>query len=67
MSAHQRRSELATIIARGIAKAVAGRTESLELPGDSVAEGLELSAGSRLSVPLPGPFDRNDREDGEHA
>ena len=67
MSARQRRSELAAIIASGIAKAVAARAESLELPGDSLADGLELSAGSRLSVPSPGPFDRNGSKAGEHA
>jgi len=67
MSARQRRNELAAIIASGIAKAVAARAETLELPGDSAADGLELSAGSRLSAPSRGPFDRNDRKDGEHA
>jgi len=67
MSARQRRSELAAIIASGIAKAVAARAESLELPGDSAADGLELSAGSRLSVPSAGPFDRNASKAGEHA
>lgn len=67
MSTGQRRSELAAIIASGIAKAVAARAETRELPGDSVADGLELSAGSRLSVRSPGPFDRNGPKAGEHA
>ena len=67
MSACQRRSELAAIIASGIARAVAARAEPPELPEDSAADGLELSAGSRLSVPVAGPFDRNGRKDGEHA
>lgn len=67
MTARERWSELAAIIASGIAKAVAARAEPLELPGDSPADGLELSAGSRLSVPSSGPFDRNGSKAGEHA
>lgn len=67
MSARERRSELAAIIANGIARAVAARAEPAELPGDSAVDGLELSAGSRLSGPAAGPFDRNGRKDGEHA
>ena len=67
MSTRQRRSELAAIIASGIARAVAARTESPELPGDSAAYGLELSPGSRLSVPLAGTPDRNGPKAGEHA
>ena len=67
MSARQRRSELAAIIASGIAKAIAARTELPEQPEVSAVDGLALSAGSRLSVPLAGPFDRNGSKAGEHA
>ena len=67
MSARQRRSELAAIIATGIARAVAARAEPPEAPEDSAIDGLALSAGSRLSVPLAGPFDRNGSKAGEHA
>jgi hypothetical protein len=43
MSARQRRSELAAIIASGIAKAVAARSESAEQAQDSATYGLVLS------------------------
>ena len=67
MSARQRRSELAAIIASGIAKAIAARAEPPEQPEDSAVDGLALSAGSRLSVPLAGTPDRNGPKAGEHA
>ena len=67
MSARQRRSELAAIIASGIANAVASRAESDEQAQDSAVDGLALSAGSRLSVPLAEPPDRNGPKAGEHA
>ena len=67
MSGRQRRSELAAIIASGIAKAIAARTELPEQPEDSAVNGLALSAGSRLSVPLAGTPDRNGPKAGEHA
>ena len=67
MSARQRRSELAAIIASGIAKAVAARSESAGQPEVSAVDGLALSAGSRLSVPLAGTPYRNGPKAGEHA
>ena len=67
MSARQRRSELAAIIASGIAKAVAARSESDEQPEVSAVDGLALSAGSRLSVPLAPRPDRNGQKAGEHT
>jgi hypothetical protein len=67
MSARQRRSELAAIIACGIAKAIAARAESAEPAQESAPDGLALSAGSRLSVPLAGTPDRNGPKAGEHA
>ena len=67
MSARQRRSELAAIIASGIAKAVALRADADEQSQESAVDGLALSAGSRLSVPLAGVPDRNGHEAGEHA
>ena len=67
MSARQRRSELAAIIASGIAKAVAARSESAEHAQVSAVDGLALSAGSRLSVPLAETPDRNGPKAGEHA
>ena len=67
MSARQRRSELAAIIASGIAKALAPRVEPLERAQESGVDGLALSAGSRLSVPLAGTPDRNGPKAGEHA
>ena len=67
MSARQRRSELAAIIAHGIAKAVALRADSDEQSQESAVDGLALSAGSRLSVPLAGRPDRNGPKAGEHA
>ena len=67
MSARQRRNELAAIIASGIAKAVAARSESAEQAQDSAADGLALSAESRLSVPLARRPDRNGPKAGEHA
>ena len=67
MSARQRRSELAAIIASGMAKAIAARTELPEQPEDSAVDGLALSAGSRLSVPMAGPPGRNGPKAGEHA
>lgn len=67
MSARLRRSELAAIIASGIAKAVAARSESAEQAQDSAADGLALSARSRLSVSLAGTPDRNGPKAGEHA
>jgi len=59
MSARQRRSELAAIIASGIAKAMAASSESAGQSEVSAVDGLALSAGSRLSVPLAGTSDRN--------
>lgn len=44
-----------------------GPAESLESPGDSLATGLALSAGLRVSVPLAGPFKPNGTVAGEHA
>ena len=67
MSARQRRSELAALIASGIANAVASRAESDEQAQDSAVDGLALSAGSRLSVPMAGPPGRNGPKAGEHA
>ena len=67
MSARQRRSELAAIIASGIAKTVAARSESAEQAQDSAADGLALSAESRLSVPLARTPDRNGPKAGAHA
>jgi len=55
MSAGQRRSELAAIIASGISQAIAARAEAPELSADPAIEGLALSDRSRLSVPLAGP------------
>ena len=65
--ARQRRSELAAIIASGIAKAIVARSESAGQPEVSAADGLALSAESRLSVPLVGTPDRNGPKAGEHA
>ena len=67
MSARQRRSELAAIIASGIAKAIAAPSESAGQAEVSAVDGLALSAGSRLSVPLAGTPDRNGPKAGEHA
>lgn len=67
MSARQRRSELAAIIASGIAKAVALRTDADDQAQESAVDGLALSAGSRLSVPLAETPDRNGPKAGEHA
>lgn len=67
LSARQRRSELAAIIASGIAKAVALRADADEQSQESAVEGLALSAGSRLSVPLAGTPDRNGPKAGEHT
>jgi len=61
MSARQRRSELAEIIASGIARAIAARAETREQPVDPAVDGLALSAGLRLSVPLAGPTARAGR------
>ena len=67
MSARQRRSELAAIIASGIAKAVALRADADEQSQESAVDGLALSAGSRLSVPLAGRLARNGPKAGERA
>jgi len=69
MSARQRRSELAAIIAIGIARAFAARAEPREELADPAVDGLALSAGLRLSVPLAGPTARAGRasEAGEQA
>lgn len=67
VSARQRRSELSGIIASGIAKAVAARTESGEPAQDSAPDGLALSAGSRLSAPLVPESDRSGSKAGERA
>lgn len=71
MSARQRRRQLADLIARGLARAVAGRTESaaksIVFPADSAVAGLALSSESRLSVHTGDRPDRNEPKDGEHA
>lgn len=69
MSARQRRSELAAIIASGIARAIAARAEPQRVPEDPAVDGLALSAGLRLSVPLAGPTARVGRasKSGEQA
>lgn len=71
MSATQRRRELAGLIAAGIARAVAGRTESpaddIVFAEDSAVDGLALSPESRLSVHTGGEPDRNEFKAGERA
>ena len=74
MSARQRRRELADLIAAGIARAVARRTESnaesIVFAEDSAVDGLALSPESRLSVHTGDPRkapDRNESKAGEHA
>lgn len=71
MSARQRRRELADLIAAGIARAVAGRTESpaddIVFAEDSAVDGLALSPESRLSVQTVAKTDRNESKAGEHA
>ncbi|MBX3356629.1 MAG: hypothetical protein KF724_13105 [Phycisphaeraceae bacterium] len=67
MSACQRRSELAAIIASGIARAIAARAEPPQQSEDPAVDGLALSAGLRLSVPLAGPPVRIGPKAGEHA
>lgn len=61
MSARQRRSELAEIIASGIARAIVARTDPSRDPEDPAVDGLALSSGLRLSVPLAGPTARAGR------
>ena len=61
MSARQRRSELAAIIANGIARAIAARTDPARDPEEPAVDGLALSADLRLSVPLAGPTARAGR------
>jgi hypothetical protein len=71
MPARQRRRELADLIATGIARAVAARTESraesIVFAEDSAVSGLALSPESRLSVHTGGEPDRNEFKAGEHA
>ena len=70
MSATERRRELAGLIATGIARAIALRTEppaeSAESE-DSGVDGLALSATSRLSVHTGGTPDRNESKAGERT
>ncbi len=67
MSARQRRSELAGIIANGITRAVAARAEPPELAGESSVDALELSRESRLSVDTRARPARNESKAGECA
>jgi len=73
MSATERRRELATLIATGIARAIALRAElPAESAGsqDSGVDGLALSATSRLSVHTGDPRktpDRNESKVGERT
>jgi len=71
MPARQRRRELADLIARGIARAVAGRSEppanDIVFAEDSAVSGLALSPESRLSVHTGGEPDRNEFKAGERA
>lgn len=74
MPARQRRRELADLIAAGIARAVAGRTEppadDIVFAEDSAIHGLALSPESRLSVTTRVPRKepaRNESKAGECA
>jgi hypothetical protein len=71
MSAEQRRRELADLIATGIARAIAARSEppieSIVFSADSAGDGLALSPESRLSVHTSGTPAPNEPKDGEHA
>lgn len=70
MSARERRRELAELVATGLARAIAIRTEpaaeSTESE-DSGVDGLALSATSRLSVHTGETSERNESKAGERA
>ena len=70
MSARERRRELAKLIATGLARAIAIRTEPAAESAeseDSGVDGLALSATSRLSVHTGETSDRNESKAGERT
>jgi len=71
MSAAQRRREMVDLIAAGLARTIAQRTEppslTCDFPEESVDHGLALSAVSRLSVHTGATPGRNEIKVGEQA